>query len=305
MWASAFKLTFWTQYRLFLAWTAFASSFSASITSCLERLFLLACSTTSSAAWIMQSRTFLRFFAASFSNRSQCSASHCDLAMVSTGVSSSRFLWQFWGDSLWDLSSGPLDGQCVGPSCSHPSLIGCESLWGVNPNSSLLVWWVCNWLSCEQLVSPHSWYFFLNAFMHWLRLAMEACISACLSSIFLIASATVSAKHSTTLFTSDANSSQVSSLSDLLARRRHNEHDHKQSSLLFCFKRRDVLSHSLGGSCPDPPCTVLSVRMHWSIPYIVLKHPLWYVKFPLSCMGQNDLCMYYTCDVFVWVWINS
>ena len=39
---------------------------------------------------------------------------------------------------------------------------------------------------------------------------------------------------------------------------------------------------------------------------IVLKHhPLWCVKFPLSCVGQNDLCMYYTCDVFVWVWISS
>ena len=25
----------------------------------------------------------------------------------------------------------------------------------------------------------------------------------------------------------------------------------------FHLERRDVLSHSLGGSCPDPPCTVL------------------------------------------------
>ena len=47
------------------------------------------------------------------------------------------------------------------------------------------------------------------------------------------------------------------------------------------------------------------VRMHWSISYVVLKHPLWYIKFPLSCVGQNDLCMYYTCNVFVWVWISS
>ena len=157
MQASAFKPTFWTQYRLFLAWTAFASSFSASITSCLERLFLLACSTTSSAAWITRSRAFLWLFAVSFSDHSQCSASCRDLATVSTGVSSSRSLWLFWGDSLWDLSSGPLDGQCSGPSCSCPSLIGRESLWGVNPDSSYLVWWVCDQPSCEWLVSPRFW----------------------------------------------------------------------------------------------------------------------------------------------------
>ena len=87
---------------------------------------------------------------------------------------------------------------------------------------------------------------------------MEACVSVCPSSIFLIASAIVSAKHFATQFTSDVNSSQVSSSSDLLVRQQRTECDHKQSPLSFCLERRDVLSHSLGGSCPDPPCTVLS-----------------------------------------------
>ena len=87
---------------------------------------------------------------------------------------------------------------------------------------------------------------------------MEACVSTCPSSIFLIALATVSAEHSTTLFTSDVNSSQVSSLSDLLVRWRRTEHDRKRSSLSFHLERQDVLSCSLGGSCPDPPCAVLS-----------------------------------------------
>ena len=248
MWASAFKPAFWTWYQLFLAWTAFASSFSASITSCLKRLFLLACSTASSAAWITQSKAFLWHFAVSFSDRSQRSASHRDLAMVSTSVSSSRSLWLFWGDSLWDLSSGPLDGWHSSPSCSPPSLVGHESLWGFTPDPSFLVWQVCEWL-----VSSCSWYLFLNAFMHWLRLDKEACVLACLSSMFLIASAELSA----TLFTSDASSSQVSSSSDLLVGQWRIECDHEQSSLLFHLERRDILSHSLGGSCPDPPCAVL------------------------------------------------
>ena len=72
---------------------------------------------------------------------------------------------------------------------------------------------------------------------------MEACVSACLSSMFLIALAELSA----TLFTSDASSSQVSSSSDLLVGQRHIEHDHEQSSLSFHLKRQDILSHSLGG----------------------------------------------------------
>ena len=87
---------------------------------------------------------------------------------------------------------------------------------------------------------------------------MEACVSACLSSIFLIASATVSAECSATLFTLNANSSQVSSSSDLLVGWQRTERDCKQSSLSFRLERQDVLSHSLGGSCPDPPCAVLS-----------------------------------------------
>ena len=74
------------------------------------------------------SKAFLWLFAASFSDCSQHSASLCDLAMASTNVSLSRFLWLYWGDSLWDLSLGPLDGHRGGPSCSRPSLIGHESL---------------------------------------------------------------------------------------------------------------------------------------------------------------------------------
>ena len=196
MWASAFKPTFWTQYQLFLAWTAFSSSFSASITSCLERLFVLAYSTTSSAAWIMQSNGFLWCFAASFSDHSQHSASRHDLAMTSTGVSSSRFLWLFWGDSLWDLSSGSLDGWCIGPSCLHPSLAGRKSFWWDNPGLSFLVWWVCDQLSCEQLVSaPRLLCFSLNVFTCWLRFAMEFCISMRPSSALLTTSVVISSER--------------------------------------------------------------------------------------------------------------
>ena len=36
------------------------------------------------------------------------------------------------------------------------------------------------------------------------------------------------------------------------------ECDHEQSSFSFCLERQDVLSHSLGGSCPDRPWAVLS-----------------------------------------------
>ena len=193
MCASAFKPAFWTRYWLFLAWTAFASLFSASITSCLERFFLLVCSTASSAAWITQSRAFLWRFAVSFSNHSQCLASHRDLAMASTGISSSRSLWLCWGDSLSDLLSGSLDGQHSGPSCLCPSFVGHESLWGFSPDSSFLVWQVCDWPSRKQLVSARPWYFFLNAFMCWSRLDREACVF--LSSL---------AEVSTTFFTSDA-----------------------------------------------------------------------------------------------------
>ena len=254
-----FKPTFWTQYWLFLAWTAFASSFSASITSCLERLLILAYSTTSSAAWITGSSAFLWCFAASFSDHSQHSASHCDLATTSTGVSSSRFLWLYWGDSLWDLSLGLLDGWCICPSCSHPSLAGHKSFWWDDPSSSSLVWWVCDWLSRKWLVSASCLLCLsLNAFTCWHRSAMEFRVSMQLSSTLLIASAVISSKHFATLFTSDVNSSQISSLSNLVVRWWHAECDCEWSSLSFHLERQDILSCSLGGSCPDPPCTVLS-----------------------------------------------
>ena len=59
-------------------------------------------------------------------------------------------------------------------------------------------------------------------------------------------------------FTSDARPSQVSSSSDLLVGWRRIERDCEQSSLSFHLEGQDVLSCSLGGSCPDPPCAVLS-----------------------------------------------
>ena len=49
----------------------------------------------------------------------------------------------------------------------------------------------------------------------------------------------------------------MSSSSDLLVGWRNVERDHEQSSLSFCLKRQDILSCSLGGSCPDPPGAVL------------------------------------------------
>ena len=195
----------------------------------------------------MQSKAFLWRFAVSFSDHSQCLASHHDLVTASTGVSSSRSLWLCWGDSLSDLSSGSLDGRHSNPCCSCPSFVGHESLWGFSPDSSFLVWRVCDQPSCEWLVSACPWYFFLNAFMHWSRLDREACI-------FLIASAELSA----TFFTSDASSSQVSLSSNLLVGWQCIERDREQSSLSFHLERQDILSHSLRGSCPDPSCAVLS-----------------------------------------------
>ena len=53
---------------------------------------------------------------------------------------------------------GLLDGQRSSPSCSCPSFVGHESLWGFIPDSSFLVWWVCDWPSREQLVSACPWY---------------------------------------------------------------------------------------------------------------------------------------------------
>ena len=259
MWASAFKPAFWTQYWLFLAWTAFASSFSASITSCLERLFVLVYSTASSAAWITQSNAFLWHFAASFSAHSQCLASCCDLAMTSTGVSSSRFLWLFWGDSLWDLSLGSLDGWFACPSCSCPSLAGCKSFWWDNPGLSSFVWQVCDRPSHEQLVSvPHFLHLSLNAFTHWWRFAMEFRVSMQPSSALLITSAIISSEHFAISFILDVIPSKISSSSNLVVGQQCAECDHKWSSLLFCLGRWDVLSHFLGGSCPDPPWAVLS-----------------------------------------------
>ena len=54
---SSIQACFWTQWWLFLAWTAFSSSLAASITSHLERLLALINSTASTAAWICQVMT--------------------------------------------------------------------------------------------------------------------------------------------------------------------------------------------------------------------------------------------------------
>ena len=114
--ASVFNPAFWTQYRLFLAWTAFASSFSSLITSCLERLFLLACSTASSAAWITQSNAFLWLFAASFSNCSQHLASHREVGWnleqwkCGMGCPLTVSLWQ--SERLSDLIHHTITWKC-------------------------------------------------------------------------------------------------------------------------------------------------------------------------------------------------
>ena len=167
---------------------------------------------------------------------------------MSTGVSSSRSLWIFWGDSLWDLSSGSLDGWCIGPSCSRPSLVACEFLLGNNPSSSSLVWRVCDQPSCEQLVSaPRFLQLSLNMFTHWWRFAMDVCVSIQPSSALLITSAIISSKRFATSFISDIILSKIFSSSDLVVGQWHTECDHEQSSLSFHFERQDVLSHSQEG----------------------------------------------------------
>ena len=82
--------------------------------------------------------------------------------------------------------------------------------------------------------------------MRWFRLDREACVFLC-----------ALAEDSTNFFTLDARPSQVSLSSNLLVGQWRVERDREQSSLSFCLERRDVLSHSLEGSCPDPPCAVL------------------------------------------------
>ena len=163
------------------------------------------------------------------------------------------------GDSIWDLSSGSLDGQCISPAYLCPSLTGHEPFLGGNPSSLSLVWWVCDQPSHEWLVSAsHFLQLSLNVFMHWWRFAMEACVSMHPSSALLIALAIILSKRFATLFISDVISSQTSLSSNLVVGQQCTECDHEQSSLLFHLKRRDILSCSLGRPCPDPPCAVLS-----------------------------------------------
>ena len=87
---------------------------------------------------------------------------------------------------------------------------------------------------------------------------MEACVSMWPSSALLITSAIISSEHFATSFISDIIPSKISSSSNLVVRQWYAECDCKQSSLSFHLERWDILSHSLGGSCPDPPWAVLS-----------------------------------------------
>ena len=157
-----------------------------------QSTFQASIATTSFAAWIMWSSAFLWCFAASFSNHFQCSTSHCDLATTSTSVSSSRFLWLYWEDSLWDLSTGSLYGQCTYPSYSCPSLAGHESFWWDNPGSSSPVWWVCDQPSHKQLVSTsHLLCLSFHALTHWHKSITEFHVLMQISSTFLLTSAIV------------------------------------------------------------------------------------------------------------------
>ena len=98
----------------------------------------------------------------------------------------------------------------------------------------------------------------LNVFTCWWRFAMEFHISVSLSSALLIISVIILSERFTTSFISDIIPSKISLSSDLDVGQWCAECDHEWSSLSFCLKRWDIFSHSLGGSCPDPPWAVLS-----------------------------------------------
>ena len=178
---------------------------------------------------------------------------------MSTGVSSSRFLWLYWGDSLWDLSLGSLDGRCTCPSCPRPSLAGHESFQWNCPGSSCLVWWVCNRPSHEWLVSKSLWLcLFFHTLMHWCRSANELCMLAQTSSALLLALVAALSKSLSISSILHRNPSKISSLSDLVVGWQCTECDCEWSSLLFHLLRWNALSQSLGGSWPDPCWAVLS-----------------------------------------------
>ena len=87
---------------------------------------------------------------------------------------------------------------------------------------------------------------------------MEFHISTQLSSTLLIISVVTSSEHFATSSILDSIPSRISLSSDLVVGQRCAECDCERSSLSFHLKRRDILSHSLGGSYPDPPWAVLS-----------------------------------------------
>ena len=114
----------------------------------------------------------------------------------------------------------------------------CHLLYDKSVTSHLMNSWFLHLAFCDSL----------NMFMRWWRFAMEVCISMWPSSALLITLAIISSKHFATLFLLDIILSKISSSSNLVVGQQHAECDHERSSLSFCLKRRDVLSHSLGGS---------------------------------------------------------
>ena len=119
------------------------------------------------------------------------------------------------------------------------------------------VWWVCDRLSCEQLVStslrlcPS-----FHTLMHWHSSAIELHVVAQTSSTLLLASAAASFKSLSNSSILDRNPSKISLPSDLVVRQQHTECDHEQSTLSFHLSRWYFISQSLGGSWPDPPQAV-------------------------------------------------
>ena len=90
---------------------------------------------------------------------------------------------------------------------------------------------------------------------------MEFHVSMWLSSTLLIILVITSSKHFTTLSIPDSIPSRISSSSNLVVRWWRAECDRERSSLSFHLERQDVLSCSLGESCPNPPWAVLSLPL--------------------------------------------
>ena len=161
--------------------------------------------------------------------------------------------------SLWDLSSGFLDGWCTCPSCLCPSLVGHESLLQDGPGLSSLVWWVWDWPSHEWPAStslqlcPS-----FHTLTHWHSSANELHVVSQTSSALLSPLAAASSESFSISSISDKNPSKISLFSDLVVRQQCTECDHKWSTLSFHLWRQYAVSRCLGGSCADPPQAVSS-----------------------------------------------